>query len=225
MMDQTRKGQSENAELSVPESNVGGLQEASHRHGVALWRARVLTFCTGAGARWLILSAFLLLTILWLGAGATPVTAQGTVAVQNVVSTGNDDNTTAFNGDTIAYTIIINNRTTHSLTDISILDVLPDNVLDSIKCLDAPTAIPCTLINEIEQIPEPLGGTLTVTTTRQISWTITNLPANSTLIRSFTARVIGQAGGAAFTNISPGRVTVSSRRTSLRRSFPNRASR
>jgi len=198
MMDQTRKGQFQSAELSAPESTMGGLQKAAPLHGAA----RALSFYKGAGARRLTGSALLLLTLLWISAGTAPVTAQGTVNVQNLVSTLNEDNTTAYNGDPIVYTIIVSNGTNHSLTDISILDVLPENVLDKIACNNAPTAIPCNLINEIKEIPEPLGGTLTVTTTRQISWTVTNLPANSTLTRSFTARVIGQANGAAFTNIA-----------------------
>ena len=131
-----------------------------------------------------------------------PAAAQGAVTVEKVVSTGNDDTSTAFNGDTIAYTIIVNNGTSNNLTNITILDVLPENVLDSIDCLDTSTMVPCELINEIEQIPEPLGGTLTVTTTRQISWTISSLPPQGTLTRSFTARVIGQADGAAFSNVA-----------------------
>ena len=147
--------------------------------------------------RWLALAGLLLAVIFWLGEDALPVSAQGTVTLEKVVSTGNDDTSIAFNGDTIAYTIILNNGTSNNLTNIVILDVLPENVLDNIDCLDSPSAVPCDLINEIEQIPEPLGGTLTVTTTRQISWTVASLPPNGTLTRSFTARVIGQADGAA----------------------------
>lgn len=152
--------------------------------------------------RALLLIAMFGLVMLWFGVDVKSANAQGIVTVEKVVSTGNDDATTAFNGDTIAYTIIINNGTSNSLSDVVILDVLPENVLDNIDCLDSPGAIPCELINEIEQIPEPLGGTLTVTTTRQISWTISTVPANGTVTRSFTARVIGQADGAAFTNVA-----------------------
>ena len=186
MTDNTHMGQPQSADSTV-ELSLGAADANTNRF---------------ARLRWVVLSALLLCSLLWLGEGATPVTAQGVVTVEKVVSTGNDDTSTAFNGDTIAYTIIINNSTANALSNISILDVLPENVLDNIACLDAPTAVPCELINEIEQIPEPLGGTLTVTTTRQISWTVATLPANGTLTRSFTARVIGQADGAAFTNVA-----------------------
>ncbi len=141
------------------------------------------------------------MAFVWFGVGATPALAQGQVTVRTVVSTGSNDGT-AFNGDTIAYTIIINNDTSNTLSNILILDVLPENVLDNVVCLDAPNTTNCELINEIEQIPEPLGGTLIVTTTRQISWAIASMAPNTSLQRSFTARVIGQANGAAFTNVA-----------------------
>lgn len=151
--------------------------------------------------RWSFVATMLLLLVLWVGQ-SVPAAAQGTVTVEKVVSTGNDDPAIAFNGDTIAYTIIINNGTSNQLTDLVILDVLPENVLDSIQCQNARGATPCVLINEVEEIPEPLGGTLTVTTTRQISWTVDSVPPNGTVTRSFTARVIGQADGASFTNVA-----------------------
>jgi uncharacterized repeat protein (TIGR01451 family) len=151
-------------------------------------------------ARWVIL-AMLLASLAWLGLGWTPAAAQGQVTVRKVVSTSSNDGT-AFNGDTIAYTVIINNDTANTLSNVLILDVLPENVLDNVLCLDAPNATPCELINEVEEIPEPLGGTLVVTTTRQISWAIATIGPHASLQRSFTARVIGQADGAAFTNVA-----------------------
>ncbi|MCC6456776.1 MAG: VCBS repeat-containing protein [Caldilineaceae bacterium] len=156
-------------------------------------------------ARWAALGALLpillICALVWLWAGSSPAMAQGTVTVRKLASTG-DNGDTAFNGDTIAYTIIVNNDTANTLRDILILDVLPENVLDNVVCLDANNAVPCELINETEEIPEPLGGTLTVTTTRQISWQVPSIAPNSSLQRSFTARVIGQADGAAFTNVA-----------------------
>ena len=191
MTDNTHMGQAQRTELMAAIPHQPSPNQINAPRAGASMRVRGL-----------LLSAFLLMILVWLGGDVKSATAQGSVTVEKVVSTGNDDATTAFNGDTIAYTIIINNSTANSLTDVVILDVLPENVLDNVDCLDSPGAIPCELINEIEQIPEPLGGTLTVTTTRQISWTITSIPANGTLTRSFTARVIGQADGAAFINVA-----------------------
>lgn len=152
-------------------------------------------------ARWSILGVILTFVLFWLGMNAAPAIAQGTVNMRVVVSTANNDGT-AINGDTIIYTIIVNNDTANTLNNILILDVLPENVLDNIKCLNPPNAVPCELINEIDEIPEPLGGTLTVTTTRQISWTVASMAPNTSLQRAFAARVIGQANGAAFSNIA-----------------------
>lgn len=146
----------------------------------------------GLAAAWLL---------VWLTAGLLPVAAQGTVTINKVVTTGND-NRTAYNGDIITYTIIMNNNSGNTISNVLILDVLPENVLDNIKCLTVPNGSPCQLISEVQQIPEPLGGTVTVTTTRQISWTIPSMPSGTSLTRSFTARVIGQANSSAFVNLA-----------------------
>ena len=148
---------------------------------------------------WIV--ALAVASVLWNPQPGAAQLTPATVTVNKVVTTGNDDNS-AFNGDTIAYTIIVNNGTSSPLSDLLVLDVLPENVLDNVVCLDAVNTTPCGLINEVNTIPEPLGGTITVTTTRQISWTIGSLAANSSLQRSFTARVIGQADGATFTNVA-----------------------
>ncbi len=148
-----------------------------------------------------LVAALAVLAVFWQPQPSAAQLTLATVTVNKVVTTGNDDNS-AFNGDTIAYTIIVNNGTSSAVSDLLILDVLPENVLDNVVCLDAVNTTPCALINEVSTIPEPLGGTITVTTTRQISWTVTSLAANTSLQRSFTARVIGQADGATFTNVA-----------------------
>ncbi len=137
---------------------------------------------------------------------ASPVLqgSAGTVSIKIIASTPSGDNT-AFNGDPIAYTIIASNNLTQTIYNALILDVLPEGVLDNVQCLDAPGADPssrCKLINVFHTIPEPLGGTLTVTSTRQISWTVPSLPPNGTVQRSFTANVGGQAQSSVFSNVA-----------------------
>ena len=146
----------------------------------------------------------LVLALLAWGALWDPQTGAAQTAAVTVtkVVTGINDDNSAYNGDTIAYTIIVNNGTSATLTNMLLLDVLPQNVLDNVQCQDAVNIAKCELINEVSTIPEPLGGTLTITTTRQISWTIASVAPNSSLQRSFTARVIGQADGASFTNVA-----------------------
>ncbi len=143
--------------------------------------------------------------VWWLGAAALPVVAQATVTVNKVVTTGNQAETGedfTYNGDVITYTIIMNNNSGSTISDVLILDVLPENVLDNVTCLTVPNGAQCQLVSEIREIPEPLGGTVTVTTTRQISWTIPSMPSGTSQTRSFTARVIGQANGSAFVNLA-----------------------
>lgn len=125
----------------------------------------------------------------------------GAVTIRKSFSTTSEDGQ-VYNGDTIAFSIVVNNETDDTLTDLLILDVLPENVLEGVQCLDPPNASPCDLITETREVREPLGGTLLITTTRQIGWTIPTLPPNTSLQRSFTARVIGQADGATFINVA-----------------------
>jgi uncharacterized repeat protein (TIGR01451 family) len=154
-----------------------------------VWRGLLLSVLLMAGAA------------LWNPRPGAAQPTPATVTVTKVVTGINDDNS-AFNGDTIAYTIIVNNNTSATLTDMLLLDVLPLNVLDNVQCQDAPGVAKCELINEVNTIPEPLGGTITITTTRQISWTVASVAPSTSLQRSFTARVIGQADGATFTNVA-----------------------
>ncbi|HXF62813.1 MAG TPA: FG-GAP-like repeat-containing protein [Caldilineaceae bacterium] len=151
-------------------------------------------------ARWGSLLGLCLGLLAALG-WAMPVLAQDGIEVRMIASTAGEAET-VFNGDTVAYTIIVNNNTAAPITNLFILDVLPENVLDNVQCLDAEAASPCELINEVRVVPEPLGGTITVTTTRQISWTVGSVAPNSSHQVSFLARVIGQAEGASFTNVA-----------------------
>jgi hypothetical protein len=101
---------------------------------------------------------------------------------------------TAFNGDYITYTLLITNHSaTSTATNVNVRDILPLDTLEDINCPDA-----CEHIFDSTLIPEPLGGTILVTVTRQLSWTITSLAPNTGLTLTFWGRITGQADGTIF---------------------------
>jgi len=105
-------------------------------------------------------------------ATSRPAAASETVSIAKLVQTGSGDNNVVFNGEAITYTLIItNNSASHTAVNIAAQDHLPTGALDSISCLN-----PCDAIFTEQQIPEPLGGTLLVTTTTDLSWTVASLP-------------------------------------------------
>ena len=125
-----------------------------------------------------------------------PAAAAETLSVSKFAQTGSGDNGVVFNGQPITYTIIItNNSASHSASNISLIDVLPTATLDSINCLN-----PCEPIFTEQQVPEPLGGTLLVTVTTELSWTVGSLAPQSSVHLVFTGRVVGQTDGIVFKN-------------------------
>lgn len=160
---------------------------------------------TTARRAWLVGMAAVvsLMAACWWGMAWSPVHAQetGAVSIRKSFSTTSEDGQ-VYNGDTIVFSVVVNNGTNDTLTDLLILDVLPENVLEDVQCLDPVGAIPCDLITETRAVREPLGGTLLITTTRQIGWEIPRLGPGASAQRSFTARVIGQADGATFINVA-----------------------
>ena len=117
------------------------------------------------------------------------------LAVVKSAITGTDDPTGVYNGETVTYTILLDNQSVTTLTEILVIDLLPRDTLDRIVCADS-----CALIGEKNEIPEPSGGTIVVTATRQISWTIPALGVGERVTRTFSGRVIGQGEGTVFTN-------------------------
>ncbi len=120
--------------------------------------------------------------------------AAGEIQVSKAISTGSATNVVD-NGKLITYTITLVNGGAETATDITILDVLPENTLIGIECGDN-----CQRIVEARRIREPLGGTILVTVTRQLSWTVTSLAGGGVITRQINGIVSGQADGAIFRN-------------------------
>ncbi|MBI5879551.1 MAG: DUF11 domain-containing protein [Chloroflexi bacterium] len=123
--------------------------------------------------------------------------AADSLDVAKTINTGTGDNSFVYDGGVLTYTIAVTNTTGGTITNILILDLLPPDTLDksSIVCLSA-----CEYIVDTQVIPQPIGGTIVVTVTRQISWTIDALGPGSRAQRSFVGRLAGQADGTSFTN-------------------------
>ena len=103
-----------------------------------------------------------------------------------------------YNGEMVTYTLRIENLSaTTVFTDIEITDLLPTDALeqDSISC--SPT---CQRVDESETVPEPSGGTVVISTTRQLIWEHSRLEAGEAYTVSFSGRVVGQSEGTMLTN-------------------------
>lgn len=132
------------------------------------------------------------LSPLTLSAGASPPASVPAVAGQQqqelVISksadTGSADDRTVFTNERITYTIVVDNRSPDPATNITVLDALPRDSLTDIRCSG------CEKIVESRTIPEPTGGTIVVTITRRLSWTISSLAPGQVATRTFSGVVI-----------------------------------
>jgi uncharacterized repeat protein (TIGR01451 family) len=117
--------------------------------------------------------------------------------IQQSADTKSETPNTVYNGDMVTYTIQIENLSGGAFTDIEITDLLPTDALEqsSITCTPA-----CQRVDESETIPEPSGGTVVISTTRQLIWEIARLEAAETQTLSFSGRVVGQSEGSMLTN-------------------------
>jgi uncharacterized repeat protein (TIGR01451 family) len=107
------------------------------------------------------------------------------------------------NGDTITYYLSVTNRSGAYRSNIRILDVLPKDadgkyILSEVQC--TPT---CGRSYQTEVIREPLGSTVTVTITRQVSWTVSLNDGQSTNV-AFWGPVVGQEDGTVIENLAFG---------------------
>jgi uncharacterized repeat protein (TIGR01451 family) len=152
-----------------------------------------------ASAAALSVSAVLLACLVWLPAPTAAQPAGGTLAggvvVTQVVGTGPGGAGVVYNGDQITYTIVISNNGASAATNILVIDALPPDALDGISCDGG-----CERIAETTVFPEPTGGTVAVTVTRSISWTLDSLPPGGGIRKTVTGRVTGQPDGTVITN-------------------------
>jgi uncharacterized repeat protein (TIGR01451 family) len=112
--------------------------------------------------------------------------------IHKSVATGVENDTVVYNGEQITYTIAIANSTSAKAKDILVLDVLPVDTLEDIWCGGEPD---CSRSSEQKSVPDPLGGTILVTITRELSWTIPSLPQGATIVLQFGGKVVGQQDG------------------------------
>lgn len=152
-----------------------------------------------------------------VGAGSGQVTAvpsgshdralapvsQGTdIAVSLHIDTGvPGDNSIAYIGDDVEYTIFVTNNSGVTASFVQILDDLPRDTLQEVVCAPPPVGEDaCKPIPETQTFPDPTGGTVVVTVTRQLTWRVTGMAAGAVISRSFTGKVVGQRDGTAFSN-------------------------
>jgi uncharacterized repeat protein (TIGR01451 family) len=107
------------------------------------------------------------------------------------------------NGDVITYDLTVTNRSGATRAGIQILDVLPKDadgkyILSEVWCTNS-----CGRVYQTEVIREPLGSTVTVTITRQVTWTI-SLANDESASMSFWGPVVGQDDGTTFENLAHG---------------------
>ncbi|NLE44894.1 MAG: DUF11 domain-containing protein [Chloroflexi bacterium] len=123
------------------------------------------------------------------------VTTMGTFTFTQTSATGSAGSGVVYNGDRVTYTIELCNRGSVDLSDALVIDLLPQASLDRIACGGG-----CELVSEENFIPEPAGGTIVVTATREISWSLSSLQAHTCATLSYSGRVVGRPDGSALTN-------------------------
>ncbi len=121
-----------------------------------------------------------------VGAGA----AGDQLSAAKSVATGFGDNSIAYNGQRITYTLTISNPTQAIAKNLLILDVLPKDALTDIECTHT-----CERVFDKESFFSPLGDPIEVTVTRQISWAIASMAPGGVATRQFSGKVVGLADG------------------------------
>ena len=110
------------------------------------------------------------------------------------IDTGLSDNATAYNGDTITYVLTLSNTGTVSITELVLLDFLPDTVQDvhvlneSTIALTCDPATTCDRALVSKSFPEPLGGTIEVSATTWITWRVPTLLPGATTVLTISGR-------------------------------------
>jgi uncharacterized repeat protein (TIGR01451 family) len=113
-----------------------------------------------------------------------------------------------YNGGTVTYTLTIENQAASPISDVLVTDSLPREYLlqeqryfyylQNVECGNATYG--CTLINGTEEISLPSGGTIPITFTKEITWSIPTLGRDERVNLTFAGMVIGQPEGTIITN-------------------------
>ncbi|HEY85491.1 MAG TPA: DUF11 domain-containing protein, partial [Chloroflexi bacterium] len=109
--------------------------------------------------------------------------------------TSSGSNQQVTNGETLTYTLAMTNNGTAVITDLLILDHLPNDALFDIQCSDD-----CHLISQTQTITDPFAGPIAITTTAEITWLVVSLDPGASIIRQIRGTAGCQADGAIIEN-------------------------
>ncbi|MBN2007544.1 MAG: VCBS repeat-containing protein [Anaerolineae bacterium] len=126
-----------------------------------------------------------------------------TFFISQTVETGTGDNSFAYNGDPLTYTIALSNTSSNIyISQVKINDVLPTGSLDdnSLTCRINTSIIPCAIISESQKAPLPSGNMIEVTRTLMLSWTVETLNPNEVVTLSFSGQLVGKGEGEELSN-------------------------
>jgi hypothetical protein len=175
---------------------------------------RIMTRHSHAAVRALVLTCVLMaLVAISVATGAVQLAALGrlqqaaatvmpaAVQAQSILSIGSTAQSSAgtgslvYNGEPITYTFVITNVGATAATNVKIYDSLPADTLDQIACTPE-----CGRVVVTNTVANPLGGTIQVTKTAMITWTVSSIDASSVITLAFRGRVVGKADGTLFSN-------------------------
>jgi uncharacterized repeat protein (TIGR01451 family) len=121
------------------------------------------------------------------------------------VSTGLGNGQAVYNGDNITYVLALSNTGNLVITDVVLLDFLPDIVQDIHVLSENTITVTCSASSTWElartsKVFPGLGGLNAITVTDWITWTVPNLPPGASTLLTISGRVEGQADGSVFVN-------------------------
>jgi len=138
---------------------------------------------------------------------ADPPDITGDFQISQTVETGTGDNSFAYNGEPLTYTIVLRNRSKDiNISDILLVDTLPppEGSLDneSLTCnLDIASLTTCTVISDSQEAPLPSGNTIEVTRTKQLKWEIPTLNPGEIVTLAFSGQLVGKDEGDELKNL------------------------
>ncbi len=142
-----------------------------------------------------VLLAALSAVLIPVLAKVSPSAAQN-ATMSSTFASSNPSPSTAYNGEPVTVTLFFTNVSAISLTNVQLIELLPQAALDNVQCLSA-----CALsLSAPRTIPEPLGGTIVVSTVTGIQWSsVAPVNPGESFTVTYTARVVGQLAGSLLT--------------------------